>query len=59
MHVKPGDPVQAGQPLLTLHADDAARFDRALEALAGSVQISPDGASSYQPAPLVIDRIAD
>jgi thymidine phosphorylase len=58
MHAKPGDTVQAGQPLLTLHADDAARFDRALEALAGSVQISPDVASSYQQPPLVIERIA-
>jgi thymidine phosphorylase len=58
MHAKPGDTVQAGQPLLTLHADDAARFDRALEALAGSVQISSEVASSYQPTPLVIDRIA-
>jgi thymidine phosphorylase len=59
MHAKPGDTVQAGHPpLLTLHGYDSARFDRALEALAGSVQISQDVASSYQPTPLVIDRIA-
>jgi hypothetical protein len=42
-------PSRQDTPLLTLHADDSARFDRALEALAGSVQISQDVASSYQP----------
>jgi thymidine phosphorylase len=56
LHAKPGDHVTAGQPLLTLHADDASRFDRALEALSDAVQVSPDG-TSYEPTPLVIDRI--
>ncbi|MGJ0203010.1 thymidine phosphorylase [Leucobacter sp. gxy201] len=36
LHAKPGDTVTAGQPLFTLSADDAARFDRALEALDGA-----------------------
>jgi thymidine phosphorylase len=56
LHAKPGDHVTAGQPLLTLHADDASRFDRALEALSDAVQVSPDG-TSYERVPLVIDRI--
>jgi thymidine phosphorylase len=55
MHAKPGDSVTEGQPLLTLHADDATRFERALESLADAVQISADG--SYEATPLVIDRI--
>ena len=35
MLAKPGDTVRAGEPLLELHADDPALFDRALEALEG------------------------
>jgi thymidine phosphorylase len=53
LHAKPGDQVTAGQPLLTLHADDTSRFDRALESLTEAVTIS----DSYIPTPLVIDRI--
>ena len=51
---KPGDRVQAGQPLLALHADDPARFARAAEALDGGYDI--DG--PQQSRPLVIERIA-
>jgi thymidine phosphorylase len=51
---KPGDRVQAGQPLLELHADDPARFARAVEALEGGYDI--DGAQ--QSRALVIERIA-
>ncbi|GGQ18127.1 thymidine phosphorylase [Actinomadura coerulea] len=55
-HAKPGEPVEAGRPLLTLHADDEARFGRALEALDGAFDIEAGGTA---PAlPLVIDRIA-
>ncbi|MFI5696164.1 thymidine phosphorylase [Kribbella sp. NPDC051586] len=53
MHAKPGDQIQEGQPLLTLHTDDPTRIDRALESLADAVAV----ADSYQPGPLVIDRI--
>ncbi|MER7244189.1 thymidine phosphorylase [Kribbella sp. NPDC000426] len=53
MHAKPGDQVQEGQPLLTLHTDDASRIDRALESLVDAVAV----ADSYVPGPLVIDRI--
>ena len=53
LHAKPGDVVQAGQPLLTLHTDDPARFERALEALSAAVEIG----GTYEPTPLVLDRI--
>ncbi|TDW98844.1 thymidine phosphorylase [Kribbella sp. VKM Ac-2566] len=53
MHAKPGDRIQEGQPLLTLHTDDPARIDRALESLTDAIAV----ADSYEPGPLVIDRI--
>jgi thymidine phosphorylase len=56
MHAKPGDSVRAGEPLLTLHTDDADRIPRALEALSDAWTI---GATSGAAAlPLIIDRIA-
>jgi thymidine phosphorylase len=54
MLAKPGDKVTAGQPLLELHTDDPALFPRAVEALDGAIEFG----SSYDPAPLIIDRIA-
>ena len=57
LHAKPGAPVRGGQPLLTLHTDTPERFPRALEALAGSFEIAPEG-SRPGLLPLVIDRIA-
>jgi thymidine phosphorylase len=53
MHAKPGEAVRAGQPLLDLHTDDPSRFERALDALDGGVEIG----ASCDPSPLVIDRI--
>jgi len=53
MHAKPGDAVVAGQPLLTLHTDEPERFERALAALDGGVQV--DGPADR--LPLVIDRV--
>src|SRR5690606_36758696 len=50
LHAKPGDAVRAGQPLATLNADDAGRFDRALEALAGAYEI---GDTAPEAAPIV------
>jgi thymidine phosphorylase len=41
---KPGEAVQAGQPVLELRADEAERFGPALAALEGAITISPDGA---------------
>jgi len=53
LHAKPGDKIQAGQPLLTLHTDDPTRMEHALEALVDAVEVS----ASYERGPLVIDRI--
>jgi thymidine phosphorylase len=54
-HAKPGDEVKAGAPLLTLYADDPGRFDRALQALDGAVEVRP-GARPVL-FPLVIERV--
>lgn len=53
LHAKPGDQIQEGQPLLTLHTDDPTRIERALESLTDAFAV----ADSYEPGPLVIDRI--
>lgn len=60
MHAKPGETVQAGQPLLTLLTDTPEQFDRALAALDGGFDIAEAGsaeAALYSPPLLVIDRI--
>jgi thymidine phosphorylase len=54
LHAKPGDRVRAGQPLLTLHADEPERFARAREALDGGFAVDGDDPS---PLPLVLDRV--
>ncbi|WP_329135755.1 thymidine phosphorylase [Streptomyces sp. NBC_01476] len=56
LHAKPGDPVTAGQPLLTLHTDTPEKFAYAQEALAGAAVISPEGGAISRP--IVLDRIA-
>ncbi|MGL5808708.1 MAG: thymidine phosphorylase [Nocardioides sp.] len=67
-HARPGETVRRGEPLLTLHADDPARFERASSALDGGFEIGPEkvlGASlegapdgsTYPLGPLIIDRI--
>ncbi|WEG07950.1 thymidine phosphorylase [Microbacterium horticulturae] len=53
LHAKPGDSVVAGQPLLTLGADDAARIPRALEALENAYSIG----EKAEPRSIVIERI--
>lgn len=57
LHAKPGDPVTAGQPLLTLHTDTPEKFDYALESLASAYDIAPAGTTFTAP-PIVLDRIA-
>ncbi|MDI3409308.1 thymidine phosphorylase [Streptomyces cavernicola] len=57
LHAKPGDPVKAGQPLLTLHTDTPDRFEYALEALDSAYDIATEGAD-FTAQPIVIDRIA-
>ncbi|MEV6974385.1 thymidine phosphorylase [Kitasatospora sp. NPDC093806] len=57
MHAKPGDTVVAGQPLLTLHTDTPERFDYAVEALTGGIEVAPAG-TPFTPTPIILDRIA-
>ncbi|WP_431841982.1 thymidine phosphorylase [Calidifontibacter indicus] len=57
MHVKPGDTVRAGDPVMTLHTDTPERFERAQEALAGKWSIGDAGASLDR-SELIIDRIS-
>src|SRR5690348_8685372 len=54
-HARPGDAVREGEPLFTLHTDEAERFDRALESLEGGYDVGDS--SSYTSRPLVIDRV--
>ena len=53
MLAKQGDTVRAGDPLLELHADDPSRFDAALAALEGGIEVGTE----YAASPLVLDRI--
>ena len=57
LHAKPGDAVRAGQPLLTLHTSEPARFGRAEEVLADAVTLAAPG-ETVAARPLIIDRIA-
>ncbi|WP_454853136.1 thymidine phosphorylase [Promicromonospora soli] len=63
IHVKPGEPVVAGQPLFTLHTDTPERFGRAREALDGGWTVAAEGAGTLVGAaleadrPVVLDRI--
>jgi thymidine phosphorylase len=52
---KPGDAVEAGEPVLVLHVDDTARLDGALAALEGAIEV---GLEPPEPRPLIVDRIA-
>src|SRR5258708_10071469 len=52
--VKPGEQVEHGQPVLELRADEQARFGRALEALAGAIEIGPEPPAGGSP---VLERI--
>lgn len=55
IHVRPGESVRAGQPVLTLHTDTPERFGRARDALAGGIVVDPTGTPGA--GPLVLDRI--
>jgi thymidine phosphorylase len=55
MHAKPGDYIEAGASLFTLHTDEAPRFERALEILDGAVAIVENG--TVDRLPLVLERI--
>ncbi|MDQ1428805.1 MAG: thymidine phosphorylase [Acidimicrobiaceae bacterium] len=51
---KPGEWVEAGQPVLELAVDDATRVPSALDALAGAFTIGPE---PPEDRPLILDRI--
>ena len=51
---KPGDDVDQGEPILELHADEPSRFEPALAALAGGIDIGDEAA---EPQPMIIERI--
>jgi thymidine phosphorylase len=55
LHAQLGSAVKAGQPLMTLHTDEAERFDRAMEALEGSFKI--EAAAIAAPRKILLDRI--
>ena len=55
MHAKPGDYIKKGEPLLTLHTDESARFDRAIEILTGAIVIEENG--KVDRLPLIVERI--
>jgi thymidine phosphorylase len=50
LHKKVGDLVLAGEPLLTVHANDRSRLDEALSVLQAAVEIRPE---APPPVPLV------
>jgi thymidine phosphorylase len=54
MLAKPGDRVTAGAPMLELHADDPGRFERALAALDGAVDVGP---AAGREAELILGRV--
>ncbi|HEY5231474.1 MAG TPA: thymidine phosphorylase [Galbitalea sp.] len=57
LFAKPGDTVSEGQALFILATNDAARFDRALEALDDAYEIADPGTDVRTGGPLIQDRI--
>jgi thymidine phosphorylase len=55
LHAQLGSQIKAGQPLMTLHTDEADRFERAMEALEGSFKI--EAAATPAPRRILLDRI--
>ena len=54
IHAKPGDVIESGAPLFTLHTDETARFERAERALDGAVTIGEEVGNRL---PLVVARL--
>ena len=52
---KPGEYVEAGQPLLELHCDEPDKFDFAFNALEDAIDIDDQRSELF---PLIVDRIA-
>ncbi len=57
LHAKPGDRIEAGQPLMTLLTDEPDRFARAEESLEGAYDIASEGAAESEGRDIVLDRI--
>jgi len=57
LHVKPGDQVHVGEPVLTFCTDDPDRFARAEAALADGIDIDPSGSSPTPTGGLILDRL--
>jgi thymidine phosphorylase len=55
LHVSLGDKVSKGQPLLTLHTDEPARFERAIDALGDQIVIGET--LTAKPKQIILDRI--
>ncbi|WP_066369272.1 thymidine phosphorylase [Herbidospora mongoliensis] len=55
LHAKPGDIVRQGQPLMTLHADETGRFERALASLDGAYEVTENTDPGL--LPLVVERV--
>jgi thymidine phosphorylase len=51
---KPGDEVEAGEPILELHADDDRRFEAAVAALGGATEVTSEPPESF---PVVLEHI--
>lgn len=56
IHAKPGEPVQAGAPLLTLHTDTPERMPRALAALEGAFDITDAAPTGVVPS-IILERV--
>jgi thymidine phosphorylase len=56
IHAKPGDLVTKDQTILTLHTDEVARFERAIDALVGGFSIGGKD-DEVKRLPLVVERI--
>jgi thymidine phosphorylase len=53
LHAQLGDSVTAGQPLFTLHTDEEARFQRALDSIEGQFEIG----TQAEPRKIILGRI--
>jgi thymidine phosphorylase len=58
LHAKPGEVVEAGQPLMTLLSDEADRFARAEDALDGAFDIVESPADVAAMGDIVLDRVS-
>ncbi|MDR0847495.1 MAG: thymidine phosphorylase [Propionibacteriaceae bacterium] len=56
LHAKPGDAIQKGQKLMTLHTDTPERFERGLEALKGAWTIADTPTTR---SPVVLEKISE